>query len=351
MADIPPVEDWEEWNPQRISFMHHMLAGSLAGLAEHIAMFPVDTVKTNLQCDRCGAIISPIQTWECAMRIIRNEGVFRLWRGVTATFAGCLPAHAAYFTVYETNKKLLGADREGHHPIKAALTGASAAVAHDVFMAPFDTIKQRMQLGYYKNILHCMKTVMRTEGFGAFYLAFPATLLMNIPYGGVMMSVNESCKTFLNPSGEYNFSSSMIAGSLAGSVAAAVTTPLDVIKTRLQTQHFEPCPSNIVGTSGVAVDAPVGTSTLSVRDMVSGKGISSGRGSSSGSGSNAANNPLRTYSGLVDVARRIYAEEGIASFARGMGPRMLSHAPAVAISWTTYECMKSLLSDSGTDYY
>jgi hypothetical protein len=79
--------EWEEWRPNEISFHHHMLAGSIAGLAEHITFFPVDTIKTNLQCQKCGST-SP---FNCAARMIRSEGVFRLWRGVTATFAGCIP--------------------------------------------------------------------------------------------------------------------------------------------------------------------------------------------------------------------------------------------------------------------
>lgn len=82
--------EWEEWNPTRISFFHHMIAGSAAGLAEHVTVFPIDTLKTHIQCERCGSM-SPMQTWNCATRIVGREGIFRLWRGVTATFAGCLP--------------------------------------------------------------------------------------------------------------------------------------------------------------------------------------------------------------------------------------------------------------------
>jgi solute carrier family 25 (mitochondrial iron transporter), member 28/37 len=82
--------EWEEWNPTRISFIHHMIAGSAAGLAEHVSVFPIDTLKTHIQCERCGSM-SPMQTWNCATRIVGREGIFRLWRGVTATFAGCLP--------------------------------------------------------------------------------------------------------------------------------------------------------------------------------------------------------------------------------------------------------------------
>ena len=37
-------EDWEEWNGQG-SFLHHCVAGSAAGVAEHVLMFPLDTYK------------------------------------------------------------------------------------------------------------------------------------------------------------------------------------------------------------------------------------------------------------------------------------------------------------------
>jgi len=91
--------DWEEWKPNKISFVNHMIAGSFAGLTEHVSIFPIDTLKTHLQCERCGST-SVFQTWRCASKIVKNEGIFRLWRGVSAMFAGCIPAHAAYFSVY-----------------------------------------------------------------------------------------------------------------------------------------------------------------------------------------------------------------------------------------------------------
>lgn len=87
--------EWEEWNPARISFVNHMIAGSAAGLAEHVSVFPIDTLKTHIQCERCGSM-SPMQTWNCATRIVGREGIFRLWRGVSATFAGCLPGEIYY---------------------------------------------------------------------------------------------------------------------------------------------------------------------------------------------------------------------------------------------------------------
>lgn len=94
-ADAAPEGDadddleWEEWRPDQISFVHHMIAGSIAGLAEHVSLYPIDTIKTHLQCQRCGTSIS--SSWSSTMKMIQREGVFRLWRGVSAMFAGCVP--------------------------------------------------------------------------------------------------------------------------------------------------------------------------------------------------------------------------------------------------------------------
>lgn len=69
-----------------------MAAGALAGIAEHVAMFPVDTVKTRMQ-----ALAHPGQRLHGAplhlaiSSIVRREGFFSLYRGVyaVAASAGC----------------------------------------------------------------------------------------------------------------------------------------------------------------------------------------------------------------------------------------------------------------------
>lgn len=58
--------DWEEWDPTKTTFVQHMIAGSVAGLAEHTCMFPVDTLKTHIQCERCGSA-NPVNTLRCAI--------------------------------------------------------------------------------------------------------------------------------------------------------------------------------------------------------------------------------------------------------------------------------------------
>ncbi len=283
-------------------------------------------------------------------------------------------AHAAYFGVYEKMKSLVRVDREGHHPVRAAISGASAAFAHDLFMTPLDTVKQRMQLGYYKNTLHCINSIIRQEGIRSLYLSLPTTIVMNLPYGCIMVATNESVKKILNPSEKYNFMVSMISGSIAGTVAAACTNPLDVIKTRLQTQSLKPCPMT---STSILTDTnhrshfinsqspPTPVNTTPNRYVSSQTQPTPSYGSLQKKFHTQSifykNFPsvfqtMRNYpsqvaslSTKVDASNvtwttisTIMKEDGYAGFMRGVVPRMVVHAPSVAISWTVYEGIKNM---------
>lgn len=244
-------------------------------------------------------------------------------------------------------KVILGVDGEGHFPIQAAICGAIATTSHDLIMTPLDVIKQRLQLGYHKNIFDCGRSIIQLEGVSALYRSFPTTLFMNIPYGGVMVATNESLRKVLNPNGKYSLQTSMLAGSIAGAIASIATTPLDVVKTRLQTQdlvpfHSAPSPSNKPFSIGNGA-AGVG---LYPRFLVT-------QSDSLGSkpceiitpSQPAPEGKVIKYSTFIQTVRRIYYEEGIRSFWRGAFPRMMVQAPSAAISWTAYEFAKSCLAN------
>jgi len=368
-ASLDMLEDWEEWNPESgTSFFVHALAGSCAGAAEHCAMFPFDTIKTHLQAES----VSQKSAESIIHTIIRTEGPLRLWRGVSTMLTGCVPAHAAYFAIYENSKVVLGVDQPGHHPVAAAATGMLSTIAHDSIMTPMDVIKQRLQLGFHTGIIDCVKSITRTEGIAALLISFPTTLIMNIPYAGIMVSTNESLKTFLNPTNEYNVPAFIVSGAIAGATAAALTNPLDVVKTRLQTQNILMQRSGIssgrnvtnggtpsfrgIGTLGGSMFGPALNPGMSFaayskgcRYKYSDRAFNKGAPSATQTREvysmvlrNKSNNTK--YSGLVDAMTKIYAEEGLKGFARGIKPRLMVHAPSVAISWTTYETAKTLFS-------
>jgi solute carrier family 25 iron transporter 28/37 len=338
-------------------------------------MYPVDTLKTHVQCDRCGKYAKPgvsIGTDGCihALKtLVRAEGLGRLWRGVSSMFVGCVPAHAAYFSIFEEVKRRTGADRPGHSPWAAAAAGLLATAAHDAIMTPFDTVKQRLQLGHYEGVLHCLESVARKEGFGSLYVALPTTMVMNWPVGAATVAANETFREVLRSrrwltaaNGDHTVSSYLVAGSGAGAIAALATTPLDMIKTRLQTQGREaverplpPTPSRPHGTAlraaGPAASCSsavsAGSSNAAGRFVtVSTGGLEAAAAGLASAAAAEKQKPPR-LSGAADAARAIYKEGGFLWFWRGAVPRLLVSAPSVAVSWTAYECAKGLLKDAG----
>jgi len=276
-----------------------MLAGALAGITEHAVMFPVDSIKTRMQVFATTPAAVYTGVGNAFSRISSTEGMRALWRGVSSVILGAGPAHAVHFGTYEAVKELMGANEAGNHWIATSVAGASATIASDALMNPFDVIKQRMQVhkSEFRSVFTCAKVVYRNEGLNAFYVSYPTTLTMTVPFTAVQFTVYEELKKLLNPSGAYSPVTHMIAGGLAGGVAAGVTTPLDVAKTLLQT-----------------------------------------RGSSS-------DMEIRNTRGMMDAFRIIWQRDGMKGFARGLSPRVMTFMPSNALCWLSYEFFKAAIRD------
>lgn len=89
----------------------------------------------------------------------------------------------------------------------------------------------------YTSVYQCFRSVYRSEGLTAFYVSYPTTLTMTVPFTAVQFSAYESLKGVLNPEGTYSPMTHITAGGVAGGLAAAVTTPLDVAKVCLSSSE------------------------------------------------------------------------------------------------------------------
>lgn len=302
--------------------VHHMIAGSFAGVAEHFSIYPLDTIKTHKQAVRVGEA-AHTSSFRVATGIVSEHGLLGLYRGVSIQVGFCGPAHALMFSSYEMILSMGGtvqggkdasSPEEGPSGQRVAavgmLAGMASTVLHDLVMVPADTVKQRLQLGYYRGPMHCLTRIIRS-GNGSLYRSLPTTLATNIPYGGVMMATNESIKRVVNPSGAFSLPTFMLSAGFSGALAGLVTTPFDVVKTRLQTQ-------SLVGHADVS------------------------RGK-------APREFKIIYDGFGSAARALYKEEGALGFTRGAGPRMLMFGPSCAVSWGAYESAKEILERMSTD--
>ncbi|KLT45707.1 putative mitochondrial iron transporter of the mitochondrial carrier family [Cutaneotrichosporon oleaginosum] len=315
--DLEDEHDYEAL-PLGYGWGTNMLAGAMAGISEHAAIFPVDSIKTRMQVlqplqesvltapagsSGAAAARAPVTTFSQHLRSARlGEGIKSLWRGVGSVVLGAGPAHAAHFGMYEFVREIAGGHGDGWRGVAGtAVAGASATITSDALMNPFDVIKQRMQIqnSPHRRVLDCARTVYRNEGLAAFYVSYPTTLTMTVPFTAVQFSAYEWLKSVLNPSGAYSPITHVTAGGIAGGLAAAVTTPLDVAKTLLQTRGSSDDPR------------------------------------------------IRNARGMGEALRIIVERDGWNGLRRGMLPRVLTVAPSTAISWLSYEFFKVLIRRGG----
>lgn len=82
---------------------------------------------------------------------------------------------------------------------------------------------------------------MKEEGIKGLFRSYPLTVFMNIPFSAIVVCINENMKTWIKPWEKENphFWYFVCAG-IAGGSAGIITNPLDVVKTRLQTQEITP---------------------------------------------------------------------------------------------------------------
>ncbi|XP_039630619.1 mitoferrin-2 isoform X1 [Polypterus senegalus] len=301
-ADVIPQADYEGL-PQGASVSTHMLAGAVAGIMEHCLMYPVDCVKTRMQSLQPEPAARYRNVMDALWRIIRTEGIWRPVRGLNVTAIGAGPAHALYFACYEKLKKTLG---DIIHPganshVANGTAGCVATLLHDAAMNPAEVVKQRMQMfnSPYRSVLDCMRAVWQKEGPGAFYRSYTTQLTMNVPFQALHFMAYEYLQELLNPHRQYKPSTHMISGALAGALAAAATTPLDVCKTLLNTQE-----------------------SLALNSL----------------------NMNGHISGLAHAFRTVYRLGGIPAYFKGVQARVIYQMPSTAISWSVYEFFKYFIT-------
>ncbi|XP_038963748.1 mitochondrial S-adenosylmethionine carrier protein isoform X4 [Rattus norvegicus] len=151
-------------------FTASLVAGGVAGAAVDLILFPLDTIKTRLQ--------SP--------QGFNQAGGFRgIYAGVPSAAIGSFPNAAAFFLTYEYVKSLLHTDSTSHfRPMKHMLAASTGEVI------PFSLVQ------------------------------FPLWESLKALWSWRRGRVVESWQ-------------SAVCGAFAGGFAAAVTTPLDVAKTRI----------------------------------------------------------------------------------------------------------------------
>ncbi|PWI65583.1 hypothetical protein PCL_07002 [Purpureocillium lilacinum] len=223
-------------------FQSALLAGALAGTTVDLSLFPLDTLKTRLQS---------------SAGFFPSGGFSGIYRGIGSALVGSAPGAAFFFCTYEATKGLLGSSggggangSRGAALLPDAATHMAAAslgeVAACAVRVPTEVVKQRAQAGLHGGssaaALRAILGRYPTHGLGAvwreMYRGWGITVFREVPFTVIQFPLWEAMKAWRrrrrgDGGGDVSGVESAVFGSVAGAIAAATTTPLDVLKTRV----------------------------------------------------------------------------------------------------------------------
>ncbi|KIW24591.1 hypothetical protein, variant [Cladophialophora immunda] len=274
-------------------------------------------------------------------KIARNEGYSTLWRGLSPTLLMAIPANVIYFTGYDWlryhhNSPIRKISSDTYAPLVA---GSIARVAAAIAVSPIEMFRTRMQAvsgidtGVFKETLLGLHRMTQTQGYTSLWRGLTLTMWRDVPFSGIYWWGYEAIRNKLTDArqlanGQHldparsmtggrtaqalenhttTFVDSFVAGAGSGAVAAFVTTPFDVGKTRQQVYHH------------AGDDAP---SVVAAREAAK------------------AGKHIPEELSIPRFLYHIFTEEGMSGLFKGWAARCLKVAPACAIMISSYEVGK-----------
>lgn len=273
-------------------------SGVVASLATKLVLQPFDTAKTVMQSTNG----SRYRTMgDCVIRLARAQGLGSLYRGLPAAIAASAPSSAVFFATYESLKRSLGPPSA----TTTLLAACGANLAASLLRVPPEVVKQRVQTGLHRHAVDAVVSIARQDGARGFYRGYGAQLVRDIPYAMAQFGTYETLKRRSKPSQAQakvdvqptkgrgkRAVHALGRGALSGAVACVLTTPMDVVKTRMMTAQGK---------------------------MRPGKGAWS------------------------SAAKQVWHESGPRGFLRGVTPRLLYKMPSSAIFLVAYEIASQII--------
>jgi solute carrier family 25 S-adenosylmethionine transporter 26 len=210
---------------------------------------------------------------------------------------GQIPYGALTFSSYEIYKQVL----EDRFPrVRKELRFVLAAMMADAtglsWLVPSEVVKQQLQGGLHASLPAAVVSIWRTSRFKGFYTGYWAQLARDVPFRAIQLPSYELFKALytsgISPVRVLNAAENMFLGAIAGSLSAALTTPLDVVKTQLMT-----------GTTGA-----------------------------------------KSVSAALSSALSLAREKGLSSLFAGVVPRVVYVGPSCAIFFMVYEGVRGHLN-------
>lgn len=232
------------------------IAGWMAGGVSIIVGHPLDTIKTRLQTMNAYAGFT-----DCLAKIVKNESMFGLYKGMFLPFMTAGALHSLLFATYATTLRFLNPERwrtskQETLPLKEiVLATYVSAVVQLIPGIPIELVKTKLQVQCDSKLFNwrtskvlqsdkvshrprdLIVTVYKKHGIRGLYKGgFPMFLRDTLGIG-FYLPMYETSKFYLTKSGCNETLSEILAGGTAGSLSWMCICPFEVIKNLSQTRQ------------------------------------------------------------------------------------------------------------------
>lgn len=240
---------------------HSTASGVFGGFCCVYAGQPFDTIKVRLQTQSSTGPRVFTGPLDCALKTIRSEGFRALYKGASAALLSIVTENAVLFTANAWIKRtfhvtgFVEEDEELSLP-QLAIAGGVAGVFSSTAICPAEIIKCRLQValsaaGKKVSPFAVAANLLRTDGPLGFFRGLPSLWLRDIPFNFLFLgSYEANCALFAvlgnKTKADLNPAELFISGGCAGMVGWACVFPMDVVKSRMQTNVRPPLMSVLV---------------------------------------------------------------------------------------------------------
>ncbi|KAL3917263.1 MAG: hypothetical protein SGPRY_006473 [Prymnesium sp.] len=295
-----------------------MVAGGCGCALTHLAVVPLDVVKTRIQT-RPG-VYSGFKNAFDSIRM--EEGIGMLFQGAGATGVGYFAYGVCVYPLYELFKRYLfevaGSELVlGARSPLVLLAGALATILTCFAITPFEAVRIRMVEcpKYASGLVGALKRSIDEGGVLSLYDGLIPLLVRQVLFGMVKFLIFDTCADAIKaalPAGiaddiAVSLGISLLSGAIAGVTASVVSQPADVVLSRVA--------------QGEGSSASVGKLPGKVNQLAL----------------------------LRSAAGEIQSKSGLSGFYRGIGSRCLWSSAIIAGQFFLYDLFKAALRLTSED--
>lgn len=241
-STIPQKRKRQSWIPKKAI---PPLVGAFAGAISEVAVLPIMSIKTRLMVQNVTKNSADVVKYEGLIHGVRQmylEGGPRVFfKGGTSMLTFSPVGRGLYMLTVDFIQKKLG-----RGPIKDFTAGMCGQLVGSLGFLPRDIITERCQIegqvkvnATYSGSFNALKSIWKTEGMRGFYRAYWPHQMAWVPFNGSYWAIYGQLKDATSHMEQTN---ALRLGNTftAGAIAAFITAPVDLVKTRMQVRGANP---------------------------------------------------------------------------------------------------------------